>query len=157
MPADRTSLQEVEHQLNRLLQRENRAEMYGRLTARAGLELEPRPTWLLCRFAEHPTSSLAQLAEQLGVDAERLRPMAQRLAERGLLEHASNGDDGADVLTPGGRAALDALTVARREGLAELLAGWEPERHPELATRLRELAHTLLADDARLLSDARTT
>jgi DNA-binding MarR family transcriptional regulator len=167
MPTDRTSLQEVEHQLNRLLLSENRGDMYARLTARAGLELEPRPTWLLLRFAERPSCTLAQLAGQLGVDPERLRPLARRLTERGLLERAPNGrdgrahttaedgDDGAIVLTPDGRAARDALVAARREGLAELLAGWEPERHPELADRLRELAHALLADDDRLLSDAR--
>jgi EmrB/QacA subfamily drug resistance transporter len=154
MPADRTSLQEVEHQLNRLLVRENRSEMYARLTARAGLDLEPRPTWLLYRFDESPTGSLGDLAARLGVEAERLRPPARRLAERGLLDQAPAADDDPLCLSPAGRAALDRLTAARRDGLAELLAGWSPHEHPELAARLQELAHDLLADDDRILSDA---
>ncbi len=153
MPADRTSLQEVERQLERLLLLESRPDMYARLTARAGLELEPRPAWLLLRFAERPSCTLPQLAERLGVEPERLRAAAQQLAERGFVR------DGGDALalTPSGREALDALVAARRDGLVEVCAGWEPERHPELSERLRELAHALLADDDRLLSDARAT
>jgi DNA-binding MarR family transcriptional regulator len=88
------------------------------------------------------------------VEAERLRPPARRLAERGLLDQAPAADDDPLCLSPAGRAALDRLTAARRDGLAELLAGWSPHEHPELAARLQELAHDLLADDDRILSDA---
>jgi len=154
VPHDRTSLQEVEHQLNQLLRRENRADMYRRLTERAGLDLEPRPTWLLYRVEEHPAGTLAELAGR-EVDPEALRPLVRRLADRGLVEVAPA--DEAISLTPGGRAALDRLTAARCDGLSDLLAGWSPEEHAELAERLQQLAHDLLADGDRMLRDAEPT
>jgi EmrB/QacA subfamily drug resistance transporter len=149
-PQDRTSLQEVERQLNDLLRRENRADMYGRLNVRAGLDLEPRPTWMLYRFEEHPSCTLDGLAERLGAEPANLRPLLRRLAERGYVEEV----DERLQLTAAGQAALARLTAARRDGLAELLSGWAPDRHPELAARLQQLAHDLLADDERLLRDA---
>ncbi|MDT7710655.1 MAG: hypothetical protein QOG20_6262 [Pseudonocardiales bacterium] len=153
----RTSLQEVERRLNTLLQRENRADMYRRLGARASVDLEPRSTWLLYRFDEHPASSLSGLAQRLRIDRATLEPLVGRLVERGLLAESSAGEDEVLALTPAGRAALDRLTAARRDGLAELLAGWHPDGHPELAQRLHELAHDLLADDERMLRDAGPT
>ncbi len=54
-------------------------------------------------------------------------------------------------LTAAGRSAVDRLTAARRDGLTELLAGWSPGEHPELATRLEQLARDLLADDNHLI------
>ncbi|PZS11672.1 MAG: hypothetical protein DLM64_06350, partial [Solirubrobacterales bacterium] len=70
------------------------------------------------------------------------------------LRRGEDGHDGRLVLTAAGAAARDRLIVARRAGLAELLDGFSPERHPELTSRLHELAHELLADDRRLLEDA---
>ena len=59
------------------------------------------------------------------------------------------------VLTPDGHDAIERLTVARRESLTELLEGWDPEDHPEVVEMIRNLAHALMADDDRLLADAR--
>ena len=50
--------------------------------------------------------------------------------------------------------ALDKLTEARRSGLTELLEGWNPEEHPEVIEMVKDLAHSLLADDERLVADA---
>ena len=55
---------------------------------------------------------------------------------------------------PAGTAALDKLTEARRAGLTELLDGWNPEEHPEIIAMVKDLAHSLLADDERLVADA---
>ena len=52
------------------------------------------------------------------------------------------------------RRALDKLTEARRAGLTELLEGWNPEEHPEIIAMVKDLAHSLLADDERLVADA---
>jgi DNA-binding MarR family transcriptional regulator len=76
------------------------------------------------------------------------------LQERGWVRRNPPGSEQELELTPAGRAVIDRLTAARRDGLAEILAGWHPEEHPELAARLRDLAHELLADDARMLQDA---
>lgn len=155
-PQGRTSLQEVEQALCRLLRRENRGDMYRRLAARATVDLEPPPTWLLYRFEGEPQLSLDDLSDRLDTDPARLRPLVETLLERGLVEDAgADGVPGSGLcLTPAGRAAVDRLTAARRDGLADLLAGWSPEEHPELEDRLTELAHELLADDDRMLSDA---
>jgi len=155
-PEGRTSLQEVERRLNALLRRESRTDMYARLTARASLELEPAPTWLLYRFEDHPEPTREELASVLHSSPGELEPLLGRLVERGFVDHRSTTDGGDPRLglTPAGRSALDRLTAARRDGLVELLAGWDPEHHPELAQRLQELAHDLLADDDRMLRAA---
>jgi hypothetical protein len=44
-----------------------------------------------------------------------------------MIEERRNGVDCDLSLTPAGTAALDKLTEARREGLTELLDGWNPE------------------------------
>ena len=44
-----------------------------------------------------------------------------------------------------------------RDGLTELLEGWDPEAHPEIGVMVRRLAHELLADDEKLLADATAT
>ena len=59
------------------------------------------------------------------------------------------------VLTDAGLAAIEALTTARRESMSELLEGWDPEAHPEVAEMIRHLAKALLADDDKLLADAK--
>jgi alanine-alpha-ketoisovalerate/valine-pyruvate aminotransferase len=57
-------------------------------------------------------------------------------------------------LTSAGSDALEKLTEARRSGLTELLEGWNPEEHPEVIQLVKDLAHSLLADDERLVADA---
>ncbi len=57
---------------------------------------------------------------------------------------------------PSGKSAIDRLTVARRDSMTELLEGWDPETHPEVVEMVRHLAKALLADDDKLLADART-
>jgi hypothetical protein len=47
------------------------------------------------------------------------------------------------------------LTEARRQGLADLLAGYDVDDHPELLELVHQLAAALLADDRRLVADAR--
>ncbi len=39
--------------------------------------------------------------------------------------------------------------------MTELLEGWDPEAHPEVLDMVRHLAKALLADDDKLLADAR--
>jgi EmrB/QacA subfamily drug resistance transporter len=153
-PEGRTSLQEVERQLADLLARENRPGMYRRLAARASLDLEPEATWLLYRFDEHPVWSVEDVARRIGVPPGEIAPMMAHLQDRGWVRRNPPGSEQELELTPAGRAVIDRLTAARRDGLAEILAGWHPEEHPELAARLRDLAHELLADDARMLRDA---
>jgi hypothetical protein len=57
-------------------------------------------------------------------------------------------------ITASGLDAMERLTEARRRGLTDLLEGWNPEEHPEVIEMVKDLAHSLLADDERLVADA---
>lgn len=46
-------------------------------------------------------------------------------------------------MTAAGQAARDRLVAARTDLLREVIADWEPERHPELDPLLRRLAEEL--------------
>jgi hypothetical protein len=71
-----------------------------------------------------------------------------------MIEERRRGVECDLYLTEGGRGALEKLTEARRAGLTELLEGWNPEEHPEIIAMVKDLAHSLLADDERLVADA---
>lgn len=131
-------------------------ELYRRLAQRAGIDIEPAACWLLLRCDEHPDATIGTLADRLRLPASRLAPLADRLGTNRLIEFEP-GDDSPDerlLLTDLGRSAVERLTAGRRDGLAELLDGWSPEQHPELAALRGRLAHDLLADDNRILQDA---
>jgi EmrB/QacA subfamily drug resistance transporter len=152
MPEGRTSLQELRRQLDRIAVRENREELYRTLATRAGLALAPSACWLLYRLAERRVLSLAGLASELKVDPARLAPALAELEAAGLVATADGDRIG---LSAAGEASAGALAEARRASLTEVLEGWDPEQHPEVIEMVRQLAHQLLADDARLLADAR--
>lgn len=157
MPTTRTSLEEVDRALEVLAQRENRREVYVRLAARAGLDLSPEACWLLYRVDQY-----AREPDQLGAAVAkaplRIAPVVDDLVARGLVDAATDGHgrlQGAR-LTDRGEEVVAQLTEARRRGLAELLGGHTVAEHPELAERVRTLAHELLADDATLLREVST-
>ena len=156
MPEQRSSLQEIELALHRLSVRENRAELYQTLAHRAGIDLPARSVWLLYRLADQPDCTVNDVAQRLKVDPELIQPGVDGLVAAGMIEERSRGE-GAECdlsLTAAGTNALAKLTEARRAGLTELLEGWNPEEHPELMEMVKDLAHSLLADDERLVADA---
>ena len=155
MPDHRSSLQEIELALHRLSDRENRVELYQTLAQRAGIDLPPRAVWLLYRLADQPACTVNDVAQRLKVEAgaDSARGGRPRGGRHG--RGAAAGRDECDLyLTAAGTAALDKLTEARRRGLTELLEGWNPEEHPEIIEMVKDLAHSLLADDERLVADA---
>lgn len=151
-PEGRSSLEEVQLALQRVAARENRTELYRTLAERAGVDLPPGACWLLYRLADRPSSSLEEVAGALRVGPDRLEPATAALIDAGMVERS---DTGGLVLTPAGSQAMDRLTDARRTGLTALLEGWDPDDHPELVEMVRRLAQELMADDDRLVSDAR--
>jgi hypothetical protein len=94
------------------------------------------------------------VAESLHVDASIIQPGVDGLVSAGMITEHQRGTDCDLNLTTAGTHALDKLTEARRRGLTELLEGWNPEEHPEVIELVKQLAHSLLADDERLLADA---
>jgi DNA-binding MarR family transcriptional regulator len=77
------------------------------------------------------------------------------LISAGLVENVDDTGHHKLVVTATGRYVIDKLTVARRQSLTELLEGWDPESHPEVVEMIRNLAGALLADDDKLLADAK--
>ncbi len=155
IPEPRTSLGEVQRILERAASRENRSELYETLATRAGIDLAPRACWLLYRLADHPDLSLEDVGARLKVDPERLRQGERSLVSAGMVERVDCPDGHTLVLTAAGHEAIDKLTTARRQSMVELLEGWNPEAHPEVVAMVRDLARALLADDDKLLADAR--
>ncbi|HEX4174301.1 MAG TPA: MDR family MFS transporter, partial [Acidimicrobiales bacterium] len=153
-PQTRSSLQEIELALQRMSIRENRGELYRTLALRAGVDLPPRQVWLLYRLAEQPACSTDEMAQRLKVEPSLLEPAVEGLVSAGMVEERRRDEDCDLHLTPTGEHTLDLLTEARRRGLTELLEGWNPEEHPEVIQMVKDLAHSLLADDERLVSDA---
>ncbi len=155
LPEPRTSLGEVQRILERAASRENRSELYGMLARRAGLDLPPRASWLLYRLADRPDATIEDVGARLGVDPERLADGVDALVTRDMIEAVPCPEGHRLVLTAAGGDAIEHLTAARRDSMTELLEGWDPEDHPEVLDMVRDLARALLADDDKLLADAR--
>ena len=145
MPRQDSSAREIERALMTLESRESRRRIYERIAKRAGVDLAPSETWLLCRIDEHGPATAQELAVSLELSEADLRPRLQTLREKELINGA---DENATLeLTPEGRRMLEKLVEARREELAEHLEGWSPEEHEELARLLGRLARELLRSD----------
>jgi hypothetical protein len=129
MPREAESLPELQRIVATLARRENRWRVYRRLAERAELDLDPAELWLLAR-----------LGEGTAVHLEDPRHIAAHasLRERGLV---LDGELHAD-----GRLVYARVVEARSQGLAELLEGWEPERHDEVRAMLDRLARELVVE-----------
>ncbi len=151
LPTDRSSVQEMERALTVLARKENRPELFRRLAARAHVDLDPVLCWLLLCIDRHPDRSVAELACPPQISAERVQERLQRLVDLGLV--VVDGDGGRPnasrpVLTPAGRNTVSKLIEARKQGLEDLLDGWSPEDHDELAALVKRLGREML-DDTR--------
>ncbi len=155
LPEPRTSLGEMQRILERAASRENRRELYETLAGRAGLDLQPRASWLLYRLADRPDTTVEDLCARLNVDPARLTDGVNSLVSGGMIERVAFPEGHKLVLTSIGNDAIEKLTTARRDSMTELLEGWDPEAHPEVIALVRDLAKALLADDDKLLAEAR--
>jgi MFS family permease len=153
----RNSLDEVQRILERAVNRENRRELYEMLSTRAGLDLEPPACWLLYRVSDRPDATVEEVGAQLDVDPARLREGVDELEAAGMIACVEQPHGRKLEITSAGDDAIDRLTTARRDSLSELLEGWDTGDHPEVVAMIRELARVLMADDHRLLADARAT
>jgi EmrB/QacA subfamily drug resistance transporter len=149
MPTARSSQQEIERALHVLTSRDSLDQLYRRLAARAGVDLDPRSTWLLFRLQEQAPISQQRLAQRFQVPAEKLTPSIATLREKGLVTLTSPADaqgEGQLQLTPDGQERLTSLTTALHDILAALLDGWSPEQEAELATLLHQVTGDLLSE-----------
>jgi EmrB/QacA subfamily drug resistance transporter len=143
MPRDATSLEELERIIALLVARENRWRVYADLARRAAIELPARELWMLARLGEREPMTLASLSAELKISEQQLALPLHALCERGIAEKKANGKL---ELTPAGAAMRDRIVAARRKGLADMLARWRPEEHPDVLALIERMAQALTTD-----------
>ena len=140
---DDDALREIERALSTLARREERWQLYERLAARAGLDLDPPELWLLARLGERAPLTKAELDAQLPVDPVRIAAALEQLEQRALVDR-NNG--GPIELTKSGHQDYERIVTARQEGLRELLDGWDPDEHPPLRQLIDKLGRDLVSE-----------
>jgi EmrB/QacA subfamily drug resistance transporter len=143
MPRDATSLEELERIVTRLIARENRWRAYADLARRAALDLPAPELWMLARLGEREPMTLAALSAELKIPPAALEAPLRALRERGIVGENATGDL---ILTATGAAMRDRALAARRKGLADMLARWQPEQHPEVLALIERYSQALTAD-----------
>jgi EmrB/QacA subfamily drug resistance transporter len=173
-PAD--SLTELSRALSVLVDHDRRRRFVERITERAGVELSPAAAWLLVRKHCDPSETVEQLSTDWDVPLERATAGLSELIEHDYMDSEQAFPDGpirfdiaddvaaisdqnrpqqeplteldGDPVTARGHETAQLLIAARREELAKLLDGWDPEEHTEVATLLSRLAEELKLDPA---------
>jgi EmrB/QacA subfamily drug resistance transporter len=143
MPRDATSLEELERIVTVLIAHENRWRIYADLAKRAGLDLPAPELWMLARLGERAPITATSLATELALPARDLDPPLHALCERSVATRSASGEL---ALTAAGLAMRDQVLAARRNGLADLLARWHPEQHPDVLALIDRLAQALMRD-----------
>jgi EmrB/QacA subfamily drug resistance transporter len=144
-PTIRTSDQEMERALTRMLGREQRREVYARLVTVSGIAASPRAAWLLLRVGQHPETSRRDLAGLICLSDTELERRLTELVAIGYVRALRADLDQPVPLTEAGQHAFDALFRARQESVARLAEDWEPDKHPGLISLLDRLTHQLAA------------
>ncbi len=127
---------EIERAIFLLSTRETQKKLIERIAKRAGLDLSAAACWLLGRIANDPRVDPGDLARDYGIRRETLEEALTTLTERSLVVEGAEGRQ----LTPEGTRVRERLFAARRENLAEMLEGFDPERHAELAAFISGIA-----------------
>jgi EmrB/QacA subfamily drug resistance transporter len=143
MPREATSLEELERIVTALLAHENRWRAYADLAKRAEVDLPAPELWMLVRLGERAPTTLAALSAELKIPAPALEPPLDALRSRGILENRLSDEL---RLTAAGVTMRDRVLAARRKGLTDLLARWQPEQHPDVTALIDRLAQALASD-----------
>ena len=143
MPRDATSLAELERIVGVLMANENRWRVYADIAERAKLDLPAPQMWVLARLGEREPLTAAALSAELQIPLHDLERPVNELRERGILETSASENL---QLTAAGAQMYGRLLAARRDGLAALLARWQPEQHPDVLALINRLAAALVRD-----------
>jgi DNA-binding MarR family transcriptional regulator len=84
----------------------------------------------------------SQLDEQLPVDPVQIGAALEELGKRSLIQR----DDSVIELTAPGREDYERLVTARRDGLRDLLSGWDPDEHAQLRELVDRLGRELVSE-----------
>ncbi|MEV3928529.1 MULTISPECIES: MDR family MFS transporter [unclassified Streptomyces] len=136
-PVQRSSYDECARALSVLATREGRREIYEKITAKSGYDLQPAASWLLLRIKRHGTVEPGRLAEVAPVPLRVITSAARQVEGRGYARR-----EGMQlVLTDKGAEAVVRLSQAREDSLAEMLGDWwGPDRPTDLVRLVSELS-----------------
>ncbi len=98
---------------------------------------------MLARVGERAPRTGQSLSDELKVPLASLEGPLNALCERGI---AGKDATGTLRLTANGTLMRDRLLAARRKGLADLMARWEPDKHPDVLAMLNRMVDTLVRD-----------
>jgi hypothetical protein len=98
---------------------------------------------MLARLSERAPRTAQSLSDDLKVSLASLSGPLNTLCER----HIAHRDAAGNLqLTPKGNLMRDRLLSARRKGVADLIARWEPDKHPEVLALLDRMVDSLMRD-----------
>lgn len=116
----------------------------------AGVSLDRALFPLLVRLGASPMG-VAQLADHVGRDPSTVSRQLAKLEELKLVHRPVGKEDlrvRAAVITRAGRHCVDAITVARRRLLGELIGDWPAEDRRNFPALLRRFADAMKARQA---------
>jgi EmrB/QacA subfamily drug resistance transporter len=154
-PRDTAALAAAINQIGRLERRQGAREIVRRVAERAGVQLSPAACWLLARVSEDAPTHLHELELRVRIPPSVLEDAWTQLRERALIEPDPPGSEHY-VLSGAGRQTLELLTHTGEQRLAELLQGWRPQEHEELARMIAVIAREFFIDTAALLAHVPT-
>jgi MFS family permease len=141
-PVERSSVDEIARALTVLSTREARRDLYRRITAEAGLDLQPASSWLLLQMLRQGPLEPAELAENRIIPPAVVEAAAREVEGRGLARR-----NGLPMhLTETGERTARQLVAARRTQLSKLLGDWDEKQFADLATLLTTLSDHLCGD-----------
>lgn len=141
-PVERSSVDEIARALAVLNSREARRDLYRRITAEAGLDLQPASSWLLLQMHRQGAVEPAELAERRIIPPQVVEAAAREVEGRGLAHR-----NGLPLrLTEEGEAVAVRLVAARRTQLSHLLGDWDEKQYADLAALLTRLSDNLCGD-----------
>ena len=84
------------------------------------------------------------------IELDTLTAAHEELARKGLIGPSANGAPTTEALTSDGHATLERLIATGEQRLRDLLEGWRPEEHEELARMIAALARQFFIDASSL-------
>jgi EmrB/QacA subfamily drug resistance transporter len=134
-PQDVSSLRVLARELSGAVGRPRSRDFVERAAEKASISLSPEAIWMLTRSAHGETVDPDAMASETGADADVLRGGLAELRDRGFL------DDGRP--TEEGHSMYECIAEARCQALRELVAGWVPDRDPEVDPIIERIADEL--------------
>jgi DNA-binding MarR family transcriptional regulator len=125
----------------------NSPQRDGALLREAGVKLDRALFPLLVRLGMRDPLGVAELADQAGRDHTTVSRQLAKLESLDLIEINDSDRDRrkrAVGLTREGKKIVQAITLARRRVLSEVLAGWADKDRTALAELNRRFADTLI-------------